>query len=195
MQHKKNARLAGPRSKKFKFTKNEDAKLISLVQIYGENDWRSVADQMNFRTPRQCRERWTNYVNPDLNKKPWSIHEDMCLVLKHQEFGNKWKIIQQFFPGRSKNDIKHRAKQIEMDSANPRMDRLQMSPTNTPQIPIQMDHCTKKINADKVCDEQDDQCSPFESIQNMMIPPRKLFLIGIQDLWPPHINLPVLESK
>ncbi|OHS93547.1 hypothetical protein TRFO_11766 [Tritrichomonas foetus] len=115
LQTQKDPRLAGPQSKKFKFTKTEDTKLLSLVHLYGENDWRSVADQMPYRTARQCRERWTNYVNPDLNKKPWSIPEDMCLMLKHQEFGNKWKIIQKFFPGRSKNDIKQRIKHIETE--------------------------------------------------------------------------------
>ena len=107
------SRLAGPSSKKVKFTKNEDAKLESLIKEYGEGEWKLIAEKMSPRTARQCRERWTNYVNPKLSKDPWTKEEDDLLMEKHREHGNKWKIIEKYFPTRSKNNIKQRFMQLK----------------------------------------------------------------------------------
>lgn len=108
LDEQRKARLAGPSSKKVKFTKAEDAKLAMLVAEYSDNDWKTIADHMVPRTARQCRERWTNYVNPSLSKDPWTPEEDLLLIEKHKEFGNHWKIIEKYFNNRSKNNIKHR---------------------------------------------------------------------------------------
>ena len=102
------SRLAGPSSRKVKFTKAEDQKLFLLVQEYSDKDWKVIAEHLKPRTPRQCRERWTNYVNPKLSQDPWTKEEDMLLIEKHREHGNHWKIIERFFTNRSKNNIKHR---------------------------------------------------------------------------------------
>lgn len=107
-EQQRRARLAGPSSKKVKFTKAEDVRLMMLVQEYSTKDWKTIAEHMYPRTARQCRERWTNYVNPNLSKDPWSKDEDLLLIEKHNEFGNRWKLIERYFPGRSKNNIKHR---------------------------------------------------------------------------------------
>lgn len=105
---KRRSRLAGPSSKKVKFTKAEDATLAVLVKELGTKDWKTIAQHMVPRTARQCRERWTNYVNPSLSQDPWTQEEDILLVEKHLEFGNHWKLIEKYFPKRSKNNIKHR---------------------------------------------------------------------------------------
>lgn len=107
-EQQRKARLAGPSSKKVKFTKAEDIRLMMLVQEFSTKDWKTIAEHMFPRTARQCRERWTNYVNPTLSKDPWSKEEDLLLIEKHNEFGNRWKLIERYFPGRSKNNIKHR---------------------------------------------------------------------------------------
>lgn len=105
---KRKSRLAGPSSRKVKFTKAEDATLALLVKELGTKDWKTIAQHMQPRTARQCRERWTNYVNPTLSQEPWTQEEDILLIEKHCEFGNHWKIIERCFPSRSKNNIKHR---------------------------------------------------------------------------------------
>lgn len=107
-EEKRKSRLAGPSSRKVKFTKAEDATLALLVKELGTKDWKSIAQHMQPRTARQCRERWTNYVNPTLSQEPWTQEEDILLIEKHCEFGNHWKIIERCFPSRSKNNIKHR---------------------------------------------------------------------------------------
>lgn len=107
------ARLAGPLSKKFKFTKIEDEKLRKVIEEFGEKDWNLIAQKMAPRTARQCRERWTNYINPDISKTPWTPKEDELLLEKQLIYGNHWKEMKQFFPNRSKNSIKLRYTQIK----------------------------------------------------------------------------------
>ena len=56
-----------------------------------------VAKQMPNRTTRQCREHWNYYLNPNINKDPWTSEEEALLLEKQGEFGNKWSQISKFF--------------------------------------------------------------------------------------------------
>ncbi|OHS98005.1 hypothetical protein TRFO_35683 [Tritrichomonas foetus] len=93
---------------KSKFTKEEDERLEEAVKTHGTLDWGLVAKCVGNRTPRQCRERWNNYVNPKLVQTPWSDSEDALLFQTHFFLGNNWRAIEQYFPNRSKNNIKNR---------------------------------------------------------------------------------------
>lgn len=224
---KVDSHLAGPQSKKFKFTKSEDSQLYNLVKLYGENDWRTIADQMPYRTPRQCRERWTNYVNPNLNKKPWSVSEDMCLIMKHHDFGNKWKIIQRFFPGRSKNDIKQRIKHLNSNMSNDQLSYQNQQSLSQMQIPMQLSSSSpscEELSAlsdpsiEQNCMSIQSYYEPAQNTQNQLNmnegspykvsyqvnndeqqkpshSKQKLYLMDIEDLWPPTLQLPMLEVR
>ncbi|KAK8836263.1 hypothetical protein M9Y10_039895 [Tritrichomonas musculus] len=102
------SRLAGPLSKKVKFTKNEDMKLKYLIDKYSTKDWEKIAEHLPPRTARQCRDRWTNYIDPNLSQEPWSHDEDNVLLEMHEKYGNHWKKIGKYLPKRSKNNIKNR---------------------------------------------------------------------------------------
>jgi hypothetical protein len=93
---------------KNKFTPEEDAHLKDIIQNCGCRDWNEVASYFPGRNPRQCRERWNNYVNPRVMKVPWTPMEDCLLKQKYAELGPKWHIIAKFFPNRSKNYVKNR---------------------------------------------------------------------------------------
>ena len=96
------------KSKKSKFTAKEDQKLRELVGIYGENSWGVISQKMGNRTTRQCRDRWNNYMNPQLSHAEWSGYEDNILLKKHAEIGPHWHIIAQNFPNRSINSVRNR---------------------------------------------------------------------------------------
>jgi hypothetical protein len=115
----------GPGEFKLKFTEAEDTRLIYLVKIHGSRDWGVVARHMLGRTTRQCRERWSNYLNPELKTTPWTDTEDAQLLARYQEFGTQWQAIAICLPGRSRNDIKNR------------WFHLQKSPPSAPQPPYQ----------------------------------------------------------
>jgi myb proto-oncogene protein len=54
----------------------EDETLVQLVTKFSAKKWTKIAAALNnlahygerVRTPRQCRERWFNHANPDMNK-------------------------------------------------------------------------------------------------------------------------------
>jgi hypothetical protein len=93
---------------KFKFDTQEDGLLLEAVSKYGTADWNLIAGAIPGRNARQCRERWNNYVNPDLTKQEWTEAEDELLMRKCRELGRKWYIIAGFFQGRAKNSIRNR---------------------------------------------------------------------------------------
>jgi len=91
-----------------KFIQDEDEKLRELVKHYGTNDWKNIASMMQNRSPRQCRERWKNYLSPDVSNQPWTDEEDRLLDEKFKELGKQWSKIAKFFPGRTDINIKNR---------------------------------------------------------------------------------------
>ena len=93
---------------KSKFSEEEDERLRSLVAEFGDTDWHLIARKMENRNARQCRERWRNYLCPDVDNGPWSEEEDQRLDEMYAIHGPKWKYIANFFPGRTDINIKSR---------------------------------------------------------------------------------------
>jgi hypothetical protein len=92
---------------KCKFTKAEDARLLAVISRGTSDDWAQVAREMPGRTPRQCRERWNNYVSPAITWLPWTDSEELTLAQKYRELGPRWAVILRWFPGRAKNQLKN----------------------------------------------------------------------------------------
>ncbi|EAY06784.1 Myb-like DNA-binding domain containing protein [Trichomonas vaginalis G3] len=93
------------------FTPEEDVRLHNLVMAYSE-DWKTISSLMGTRSPRQCRERYINYLAPGLANDKWTPQEDQLLIEKQKLFGKKWIHIAQFFPRRSSANIKNRWSQL-----------------------------------------------------------------------------------
>lgn len=92
-----------------KFTPEEDKRLIELVKNGGEKkDWISIASQMPNRNSRQCRERYKNYISPDIRKDEWTEEEDRLLLEKAEIYGGKWGKTASFFNNRSPMQLKNR---------------------------------------------------------------------------------------
>ena len=115
---------------KIKFTEEEDVKLHRLVMQFGTKDWIKISQLMETRNPRQCRERWNNYVNPALRTDPWTPEEDMILDQKYAEYGPKWNKISKFFVNRSDNNIRNRWMMLARHRA-----KQQKSPVSPPPTP------------------------------------------------------------
>ena len=95
-----------------KWTPEEDRKLLRGVSIYGTKNWILVAGMVPPRTAKQCRERYTGQLDPNLNHNSWSFQEDSLLMSLHQSLGNCWAKIASFIQGRSANCVKNRYKFI-----------------------------------------------------------------------------------
>eukprot|EP00980_Cylindrotheca_fusiformis_P019074 scaffold6433_cov125-Cylindrotheca_fusiformis.AAC.16 len=86
----------------------EDKKIVTMVKTHGPKKWSQIAAQLPGRTGKQCRERWHNHLNPEINKsKKWTEEEDRTILESHLQFGNKWADIARKLHGRTDNAIKN----------------------------------------------------------------------------------------
>lgn len=98
-----------PRSlPKQKFNEEDDERLKAIIKDLGTKSWADVSKAMGNRNPRQCKERWENYLNPHINNDPWTKEEDDLLILKQKEIGSRWVTISHFFNRRTDAAVKNR---------------------------------------------------------------------------------------
>ncbi|KAI7755415.1 hypothetical protein M8C21_027722 [Ambrosia artemisiifolia] len=100
-------KVLNPELVKGPWSKEEDEVIIRLVEQYGAKKWSTIAQHLPGRIGKQCRERWHNHLNPNINKEAWSQEEEIALIHAHQIYGNKWAELTKFLPGRSDNAIKN----------------------------------------------------------------------------------------
>ena len=74
--------------------------MVQLVHRYGPKKWTQIAKHLNGRIGTQCRERWHNHLDPNINKSPWTEEEDRLLAQAHEQYGNQWAKIAKLLPGR-----------------------------------------------------------------------------------------------
>jgi hypothetical protein len=97
---------------RLKFTEDEDIRLRALVSELGEANWSDISRQLGTRSARQCRERFKNYLSPNLKNEPWTDAEDKLLTEKFKDLGPKWSMMVSFFPTRSEVNLKNRWTQL-----------------------------------------------------------------------------------
>ena len=76
--------------------------------MYGTDDWKVISKEMNFKSVRQYKERWFNYLSHYNIFRPWTEDEDQLLISRINSIGRKWVILAKYFPGRSENRVKNR---------------------------------------------------------------------------------------
>ena len=82
------------KKKRIHFTQFEDDKIKELVDRYGTNNWPLVSTFIHGHTPKQCRDRYFNYLMPAIFHGEWTKEEDEMLMKLYKEYGSKWTIIQ-----------------------------------------------------------------------------------------------------
>ena len=131
-------KVLNPSLIKGSWTREEDEMIIEFVKQYGTKNWTKLATLLPGRIGKQCRERWRNHLDPDVNRNPWTEEEDNILIEMHEKIGNQWVKIAEYLPGRSDNSIKNRwnstlKKRLEcLRTGTPRKRRGRPSHSNVP---------------------------------------------------------------
>ena len=97
-----------PVCKKSKWMPDEDRLLQQGISKYGIGQWKKIAELVPGRSAKQCRERWTGHLDPQLSHTEWTTEEDIFLISIQQTLGNAWAKIASRMPGRSANAVKNR---------------------------------------------------------------------------------------
>ncbi|KAG8381864.1 hypothetical protein BUALT_Bualt05G0017100 [Buddleja alternifolia] len=129
-------KVLNPELVKGPWSKEEDEIIIELVNKYGPKKWSTIAQHLPGRIGKQCRERWHNHLNPNINKEAWTQDEELALIRAHQIYGNKWAELTKFLPGRTDNAIKNHwnssvKKKLDMYMASGLLSQFQGPPLVT----------------------------------------------------------------
>lgn len=101
------------------WSKEEDGLLSNLVNE-DQHKWGHMAKILNseihsnlmIRSGKQCKERWNNYLNPLVNRGPWTLAEDVQVMKYFKEHGQKWSLISKNMKNRTEGVVKNRIKSL-----------------------------------------------------------------------------------
>eukprot|EP00939_MAST-03C_sp_MAST-3C-sp1_P000587 g587.t1 len=92
-----------------KWSEGEDARLLLGVKKFGAKDWPKIAILVQGRNSKQCRDRWSNHLDPRVKSEPWTKREDRLIDILQRGYGNHWaKIAKCLGNGRTGNAVKNR---------------------------------------------------------------------------------------
>ncbi|PNS18444.1 Pre-mRNA-splicing factor cef1 [Sphaceloma murrayae] len=75
------------------WTNIEDEVLKASVSKYGLNQWARVSSLLARKTPKQCKARWTEWLDPGIRKVEWSKEEDEKLLHLAKLMPTQWRTI------------------------------------------------------------------------------------------------------
>ena len=85
----------------------EDERLKALVDEKGAGKWVQISNELDSRSPKQCRERWHQNLKPELNHAPISEEEGKFIEDMVSTMGKKWAEIARRMTNRSDNAVKN----------------------------------------------------------------------------------------
>ncbi|KAH9179932.1 hypothetical protein EDB89DRAFT_1923961 [Lactarius sanguifluus] len=102
-------RTLDPSIRRGNWTAEEDVQLRQAVDLYG-HAWVEVASVVPGRNNEQCRDRWTERLNPKVPRGKWTAEEDKRLISAVDELGvGRWKeVSERVGTGRTDNTCRYR---------------------------------------------------------------------------------------
>ena len=97
------------------WTEAEDRLLLEMARAKPTGQWAKIAKAVSRlgekgeggKTPKQCRERWHNCLDPNIKSAAWTLAEQTRFFELHQRLGPKWATIASELGGRTDNTVKN----------------------------------------------------------------------------------------
>jgi hypothetical protein len=99
--------IISPTRKKGKWDKEEDRHILAAVEEHGPK-WNEIAKTFPNRNAKQIRNRYINYLDPNISQERFTTAEDIAILDMYNVYGGRWKLIKQYLPNRSSDMIKNR---------------------------------------------------------------------------------------
>ena len=91
------------------------AQLVRSISSSGPINWVRIAQNMQHRSPKQCRERYHQHLNPGLNREPITVEEELIKELE-DKMGKRWTEIARKLGNRSETTKQSRPETSPIDS-------------------------------------------------------------------------------
>ena len=75
------------------WTNVEDEILKAAISKYGGQQWARISSLLVRKTPKQCKARWTEWLDPSIRKTDWSKEEDEKLLHMAKLMPTQWRSI------------------------------------------------------------------------------------------------------
>ena len=92
---------------------SEDEILKAAVMKYGLNQWSRISSLLVRKSAKQCKERWEEWLNPNIKKTEWTKEEEEKLLLLSKSFPSQWKTIGQFIGRTAFQAMEHYEKLLD----------------------------------------------------------------------------------
>jgi hypothetical protein len=90
-----------------KWSKEEDEKLINIVQENNEKNWKKISSYFKKKNPLQCFSRYKR-IRPGIKKGFWKKEEDELILSLIKEYGTSWSTISKIIKTRTGKQIRDR---------------------------------------------------------------------------------------
>ena len=98
------------------WTIEEDNKLLSLIYLYGLNNWVKISYFIGGkRNPAECSQRWFRILDPRTSSTNWSNEEDQKLFKLILKFGENWELISKKFINKNEKQCKNRFSKLRSE--------------------------------------------------------------------------------
>eukprot|EP00913_Durusdinium_trenchii_P018570 g17450.t1 len=101
---------------------SEDEVLKAAVMKYGLNNWPRVASLLARKSPKQCKSRWYEWLDPSVKKTEWTREEEEKLLHLAKLFPTQWRTIAPIVGRTAYQCLEHYEKLLDQAQGKDEMD-------------------------------------------------------------------------
>jgi len=101
---------------------SEDEILKAAIMKYGLNNWSRIASLLARKSPKQCKSRWYEWLDPSVKKTEWTREEEEKLLHLAKLFPTQWRTIAPIVGRTAYQCLEHYEKLLDQAQGRDEMD-------------------------------------------------------------------------